>query len=131
MARLEADKRDAEELCRRTIETLALAVEAKTGPNPGHLSRVAAYCVAIGRAMRMDEDILEGLRIAALLSAMAAGYLDAVPAAMLAFSFCGAVISILIAARAGRLRTLDLVIPRRSDITHARKVARSFLDQFA
>lgn len=67
MARLEADKRDAEELCRRTIETLALAVEAKTGPNPGHLSRVAAYSVAIGRAMRMDEDILEGLRIAALL----------------------------------------------------------------
>jgi diguanylate cyclase (GGDEF)-like protein len=67
ITRLEAERSFAKQMCLAAIETLTYAVEAKTPQNTGHLGRVQAYTVAIARALGIDEDSLDGLRVAALL----------------------------------------------------------------
>ncbi|HYL38573.1 MAG TPA: diguanylate cyclase [Bryobacteraceae bacterium] len=70
MDRLEADKKGAEEIAAlhlRTIEALALAIEAKDHPTHDQLQRVQVYAVEVGKELGLDEAQLEGLRAAALL----------------------------------------------------------------
>jgi putative nucleotidyltransferase with HDIG domain len=62
--------RHAEELAGlhlRTIEALALAIEAKDSTTANHLERVQTYAIEIGKIMRISEAELEALRAAALL----------------------------------------------------------------
>jgi len=54
-------------LHRRTIETLALAIEAKDQTTHDHLERVETYAIEVGRELGMTETELEALRAAALL----------------------------------------------------------------
>ncbi len=75
--RLEEDKQRAEQerkhaqelvsLHRRTIETLAVAVEAKDQTTRDHLARVEIYAMEIGRELGLDENQLKALEAAALL----------------------------------------------------------------
>src|SRR5262249_29188189 len=75
--RLEHDKRSAEEqrthaeelaaLHRRTIETLALAIEAKDQTTHDHLARVEVYALEIGKELGLAEFELKALEAAALL----------------------------------------------------------------
>jgi len=51
----------------RTIEALALAIEAKDFTTHDHLQRVRIYALEIGRELNLTEPELEGLRAAALL----------------------------------------------------------------
>jgi len=51
----------------RTIEALALAIDAKDHTTHDHLDRVRAYAVEIGKQMGLSELELEALRAAALL----------------------------------------------------------------
>jgi len=77
IARLEEATRRAEEqrahaeeiagLQRRTIETLALAVEAKDQTTHDHLERVEVYAVEVAKELGFGEKDLEALRAAALL----------------------------------------------------------------
>ncbi|MBV9768003.1 MAG: diguanylate cyclase [Bryobacterales bacterium] len=70
LGRIEEAKKHAEdvaELHLRTIEALALAIEAKDHSTYDHLQRMQVYAVEIGREMHMDELQLEALRAAALL----------------------------------------------------------------
>ena len=67
---LEAEKRHVEELCAlhlRTIEGLALAIEAKDHNTHSHLHRVRTYALEIGKELHLDKDDLDALRAAALL----------------------------------------------------------------
>ena len=75
--RLEEAQRSAEQqaahavevagLHRRTIETLALAVEAKDQTTRDHLERVETYAMELGRELGLGERELEALSAAALL----------------------------------------------------------------
>ena len=68
--RLEEQKKRAEtaaDLHLRTIEALALAIEAKDHVSADHLQRVETYSVEIGRELGMSAEELEALRAAALL----------------------------------------------------------------
>ncbi|HEV1285293.1 MAG TPA: HD domain-containing phosphohydrolase [Bryobacteraceae bacterium] len=75
--RLEDEKKRAEEqrqhaeevvaLHRRTIEVLALAIEAKDQTTHDHLERVEVYAIAVGQELGLDEGELEALRASALL----------------------------------------------------------------
>jgi len=75
--RLEEARRSAEQqathatevagLHRRTIETLALAVEAKDQTTRDHLERVETYAMELGRELGLGECDLEALSAAALL----------------------------------------------------------------
>ncbi len=68
--RAEKDKVHAEEVAalhRRTVETLALAIEAKDQTTADHLERVETYAVEVGRDLGLSETELEALRAAALL----------------------------------------------------------------
>ena len=70
MARLEEQKKHAEEaaaLHLRTIEALALAIDAKDQARYDHLQRVETYAVEIGKELGFGPDQLAGLRAAALL----------------------------------------------------------------
>ncbi len=77
ISRLEEARRRAEEqrahaeeiagLQRRTIETLALAVEAKDQTTHDHLERVEVYAVEVAKELGFGETELEALRAAALL----------------------------------------------------------------
>ncbi len=77
VARLEEAARLAEErhkhaqevsaLHRRTIEVLALAVEAKDQTTHDHLQRVEVYAVELGKDLGLNAAELEALRAAALL----------------------------------------------------------------
>ena len=51
----------------RTIEALALAIEAKDFTTHDHLQRVRVYALEIGRELGLSDPELEGLRAAALL----------------------------------------------------------------
>lgn len=51
----------------RTIEALALAIEAKDDCTHQHLERVQVYALAVGRALGIGESELEALRAAAIL----------------------------------------------------------------
>ncbi len=67
---VEAEKRHVEEVCAlhlRTIEGLALAIEAKDQNTHSHLHRVRTYAVEIGKEMGMTSEDLDALRAGALL----------------------------------------------------------------
>ncbi len=70
MGRMEDEKKHAEEMAAlhlRTIEALALAIEAKDQNTRDHLQRVQIYAVEVGKDLGLDESQLEALRAAALL----------------------------------------------------------------
>ncbi len=62
-----AHAREVAALHRRTIETLALAIEAKDQTTRDHLERVELYSIEVGRELGLSEIELEALRAAALL----------------------------------------------------------------
>jgi putative nucleotidyltransferase with HDIG domain len=71
-ARVNAEQQrvHAEELTalhRRTIETLALAIEAKDQTTADHLARVEVYAIEIGRELGLSDNQLQALEAAALL----------------------------------------------------------------
>jgi len=68
--RLQKDKDHVEEMAGlhlRTIEALALAIEAKDATTHQHLQRVRVYAIEIGKEMGMSPIELEALQAAALL----------------------------------------------------------------
>ncbi len=68
--RLEAEQQHVSEMAElhlRTIEALALAIEAKDNATHAHLRRVKVYALEIGRELGLDETALQALRAAALL----------------------------------------------------------------
>ena len=68
--RAEQQKSHAEEvtaLHRRTIETLALAIEAKDQTTHDHLERVEVYSAEVGKEFGLSETEMKALRAAALL----------------------------------------------------------------
>jgi diguanylate cyclase (GGDEF)-like protein/putative nucleotidyltransferase with HDIG domain len=58
---------EMEELHIRTIEALALAIEAKDFDTNNHLRRVEVYAVEVGKELRLADGDLKALRTAALL----------------------------------------------------------------
>jgi diguanylate cyclase (GGDEF)-like protein/putative nucleotidyltransferase with HDIG domain len=70
LGRVEDEKKHAEEMASlhlRTIEALALAIEAKDCTTHAHLQRVQVYAIEVGKELRLTESQLEALRAAALL----------------------------------------------------------------
>jgi diguanylate cyclase (GGDEF)-like protein/putative nucleotidyltransferase with HDIG domain len=70
LGRMEDEKKHAEEMAAlhlRTIEALALAIEAKDHTTHDHLQRVQVYAVEIGKELCLSETQLEALRAAAVL----------------------------------------------------------------
>src|ERR1700704_2528004 len=70
LGRLEVEKRHVEEIASlnmRTIEALALAIEAKDHTTHQHLQRVRVYALEIGKELVLSESETEALRAAALL----------------------------------------------------------------
>jgi diguanylate cyclase (GGDEF)-like protein/putative nucleotidyltransferase with HDIG domain len=68
--RVEIEKRHVEEIASlnmRTIEALALAIEAKDHTTHTHLQRVRTYAIEIAKEMGLPSDEIEALRAAALL----------------------------------------------------------------
>jgi diguanylate cyclase (GGDEF)-like protein/putative nucleotidyltransferase with HDIG domain len=68
--RVEIEKRHVEEIASlnmRTIEALALAIEAKDHTTHTHLQRVRTYAVEIGKELGLSPSEIEALRAAALL----------------------------------------------------------------
>ncbi|MGA9979631.1 MAG: HD domain-containing phosphohydrolase [Candidatus Sulfotelmatobacter sp.] len=68
--RVEVEKRHVEEIASlnmRTIEALALAIEAKDHTTHTHLHRVRTYAVEIAKELNLSNDETEALRAAALL----------------------------------------------------------------
>src|SRR5579871_3293651 len=70
LGRIEDEKKHAEEMAAlhlRTIEALALAIEAKDHTTHDHLQRVQIYAIEVAKELGLDHDTLEALRAAALL----------------------------------------------------------------
>ncbi len=70
LGKLENEKRHAEQVSRihlRTIEALALAIEAKDHTTHDHLQRVQVYAMELAKELRLSEDETEALRAAAVL----------------------------------------------------------------
>ena len=68
--RVEVEKRHVEQIASlnmRTIEALALAIEAKDHTTHTHLQRVRTYAVAVAKELKLSEGEIEALRAAALL----------------------------------------------------------------
>ena len=68
--RLEEDKRQVENMAAlhlRTIEALALAIDAKNHTTREHLNRMYAYSMEIGKALGISQEELTALQTAALL----------------------------------------------------------------
>ncbi len=68
--RVEVEKRHVEQIASlnmRTIEALALAIEAKDQTTHTHLQRVRTYAVAVATQLNLAESEVEALRAAALL----------------------------------------------------------------
>ncbi|HUB02341.1 MAG TPA: HD domain-containing phosphohydrolase [Terriglobales bacterium] len=66
----ETEKRDAEDVAAlhlRTIESLALAIEAKDHTSHKHLQRLRVFAVEVGKELGFSPDEIEALRAAALL----------------------------------------------------------------
>ncbi|HZS50276.1 MAG TPA: HD domain-containing phosphohydrolase [Bryobacterales bacterium] len=69
-AKLSAERRHAREVAElhlRTIEALAVAIDAKDNTTHQHLERVVIYAEAIGKELNLPEDDMKALRAAALL----------------------------------------------------------------
>ena len=70
LERLENEKQHAEELSLlhlRTIEALALAIEAKDHTTSAHLQRVQVYAMELAKELKLTEDESQALRAASLL----------------------------------------------------------------
>src|SRR4029077_15394 len=70
LGKLETEKQHAEKLSKlhlRTIEALALAIEAKDQTTGEHLQRVRIYAMELAREMGLTEDETEALRAASVL----------------------------------------------------------------
>ena len=70
MGKLETEKKHAEQMSSlhlRTIEALALAIEAKDQTTGEHLQRVRVYAVELAKHLRLNEDETEALRAASVL----------------------------------------------------------------
>ncbi len=68
--RVEVEKRHVEEIASlnmRTIEALALAIEAKDHTTHTHLQRVRTYAIEVAKELKLSEEQVEALRAAALL----------------------------------------------------------------
>lgn len=69
-AQAEAQRVHAEEVSAlhlRTIEALAMAIEAKDQTTHDHLQRVQVYCVELGKLLGLSAEDMQALRAAALL----------------------------------------------------------------
>jgi diguanylate cyclase (GGDEF)-like protein/putative nucleotidyltransferase with HDIG domain len=67
---VEVEKRNAEDVAAlhlRTIESLALAIEAKDHTSHQHLQRVRVFAVEVAKELQLPEEQIEALRAAALL----------------------------------------------------------------
>ncbi len=70
LGRLESEKEHAQEIAAlhlRTIEALALAIEAKDENTHEHLQRVQVYAVELGKKAGLEEGYLQALRAASIL----------------------------------------------------------------
>src|SRR5271165_7012606 len=70
LGKLEDEKRHVEEMAdlhMRTIEALALAIEAKDQTTHDHLQRVRVYAVEVGKELKIEPEEMEALQAAALL----------------------------------------------------------------
>jgi diguanylate cyclase (GGDEF)-like protein/putative nucleotidyltransferase with HDIG domain len=70
LGRLEDEKRHVENMAAlhlRTIEALALAIEAKDHTTHDHLQRVRIYAIEVGKDLNLNEEEIEALRAASLL----------------------------------------------------------------
>jgi len=70
LGKLEDEKRHVEEMASlhlRTIEALALAIEAKDHTTHDHLQRVRVYAVEVAKELRVTGDEMQALHAAALL----------------------------------------------------------------
>jgi len=70
MGKLEAEKQHAEKVSNlhlRTIEALALAIEAKDQTTGDHLQRVRVYAMELAKELGLSEDDIEALRAASVL----------------------------------------------------------------
>ncbi len=70
LGRLESEKLHAEQIAAlhlRTIEALALAIEAKDDTTHEHLQRVQVYAVELGKKVGLSESDLQALRAASIL----------------------------------------------------------------
>ncbi len=70
LARLESEKKHAEDMAdlhQRTIEALALAIEAKDQTTHDHLQRVRLYALEVGKELGLSSTELDALRAAAVL----------------------------------------------------------------
>jgi diguanylate cyclase (GGDEF)-like protein/putative nucleotidyltransferase with HDIG domain len=70
LGKLEDEKRHVEEMADlhvRTIEALALAIEAKDQTTHDHLQRVRVYALEVAKDLKMDAEAIEALQAAALL----------------------------------------------------------------
>ena len=70
LEKLETEKRHAEKVSNlhlRTIEALALAIEAKDQTTGDHLQRVRVYAMELAKDLRLNEDETEALRAASVL----------------------------------------------------------------
>ncbi|MBX9602096.1 MAG: diguanylate cyclase [Bryobacteraceae bacterium] len=70
LERLDDEKKHAEEMSSlhlRTIEALALAIDAKDHTTHDHLQRVQIYAIEIGKELGLEAEALDALRAASLL----------------------------------------------------------------
>src|SRR5215471_9179337 len=70
LGKLETEKQHAEKVSKlhlRTIEALALAIEAKDETTGEHLQRVRVYAMALARELGLSEDETEALQAASVL----------------------------------------------------------------
>jgi diguanylate cyclase (GGDEF)-like protein/putative nucleotidyltransferase with HDIG domain len=70
LGKLSDEKRHVEEMAdlhMRTIEALALAIEAKDQTTHDHLQRVRVYAVEVGKELKVEPEEMEALQAAALL----------------------------------------------------------------
>jgi putative nucleotidyltransferase with HDIG domain len=70
LGKLETEKKHAEQVSSlhlRTIEALALAIEAKDQNTGDHLQRVRVYAMALAKELGLSEDETEALRAASVL----------------------------------------------------------------
>ncbi len=70
LGKLESEKRHVEEMANlhlRTIEALALAIEAKDHTTHDHLQRVRVYAIEVAKELKVNQEEREALNAAALL----------------------------------------------------------------